>query len=538
MKTYEALARALADRHGVEVVFGIIGEANMMLVDTFVRNGGRYINPPREDGAVLAAFGYAHSTGRIGVATVTHGPALANTTLALTEAARNRVPMLLIAGDTAADSRKSIQDIDQKALIEPTGAGFQQVRTHATAVEDLALAIRKAYAENRPVVLNVPIDLQEKDTDYEPSFYVAPPRQRISPDPEALDQALGILASARRPVIVAGRGAVRSGARDALIALAERSGAGLATTLKAKGWFRDQEFNLGICGTLGSDLGQKVIASSDCIVAFGASLNQFTAAAITPEARIIHVDDSPAQIGAWTKADAAVVGDARTVAEAMVEMLDAIDFKASGMRTPELASEIAAYHPRNEFTDLTGEGTVDIRSFTIWLDEVLPPQRNLVTDIGRYVMAPLRFLHVPHPDRVVSPLGFGAVGVGLGTAVGLAIAHPDAPTVVGIGDGGFMMSLAEFNTAVRYGLDLIVVLYNDGSYSAEYHHFVKHDLDPGISLLEWPDFARVAQALGGAAVTVTSFDDTDNVLEAIAGRDRPLVIEVKVDPAKKIGFYD
>lgn len=538
MKTYEALARALADDHQVEVVFGIIGEANMMLVDTFVRNGGSYINPPREDGAVLAAFGYAHSTGRLGVATVTHGPALTNTVTALTEATRNRVPMLLIAGDTAADSRRSIQDIDQQAVVIPSGAGFHRVRTPDAAVEDLALAVRRAFAESRPVVLDVPIDLQERDTEWEPSGYRTPPAQRVNADPDALDRALGMLASARRPVVLAGRGAVHSGARSALLRLAELSGAALATTLKAKDWFRGEPYDLGICGTLGSELGQRMIAESDCIVAFGASLNQFTAAAIPPTATIVHVDSSPDQIGAWTGVDAAVVGDARAVAESMVEMLSSTGGKPTGMRTPELAAAIAAYDPRDEFADLSGDGTVDLRTFTIWLDGVLPPDRNLVTDIGRYVMAPLRFLHVPHPDAAISPLGFGSVGLGLGTAVGLAVARPDAPTVVGIGDGGFMMSLAEFNTAVRYGLDLIAVVYNDGSYSAEYHHFVEHDLDPGISLLDWPDFASVAESLGGSGVTVMSLDETDHVVEAIAERDRPLVIDVRVDPAKKIGFYD
>lgn len=537
MKTYEALARAVAG-HDVDVVFGIIGEANMMLVDTFVRNGGRYVNPPREDGAVLAAFGYAHATGRLGVATVTHGPALTNTITALTEATRNRVPMLLIAGDTAADNRKSIQDIDQEAVISPSGAGFHQVRTPATAVEDLALAVRRAFAESRPIVLNVPVDIQETEIDWEPTRYEPPPHQRVSPDPEALDQAVGILASARRPVVLAGHGAVRSDARNALLKLADLTGAALATTLKAKSWFRGETYDLGICGSLSSELGGRVMAEADCIVAFGASLNQFTAAAIPPGASVIHVDSHPGMIGSWTTVDAAVVGDSRAAAEATVEMLSALDERPTGFRTPELAAEIAAYDPMSEFDDHSANGTVDLRSFTIWLDKVLPADRNLVTDIGRYVMGPLRFLHVPHPDAVISPLGFGAVGLGMGTGVGLAFARPDAPTIVGIGDGGLMMSLAEFNTAVRYGLDLIAVVYNDGSYSAEYHHFVNHDLDPGISLLKWPDLAKVGESLGGTGITVTSLDETDHVVDAIANRDRPLLIDVRVDPAAKIGFYD
>lgn len=537
MKTYEALARGLAS-HDVDLIFGIIGEANMMLVDTFVRNGGRYVNPPREDGAVLAAFGYAHAGRRLGVATVTHGPALTNTVTALTEGTRNRTPMLLIAGDTAADSRKSIQDISQDEVIRPSGAGFQQVRSAATAVEDLALAVRRAHEERRPIVLNVPVDIQEIDVDWEPSRYTPPPIQRTAPDPDALDRALGVLASASRPVVLAGRGAVASGARTELLRLAEMTGAAVATTLKAKDWFLGEPFNLGICGSLSSEPGARVISESDCIVAFGASLNQFTAEAIPPTATVIHIDNRPGAIGAWTIPDEEVVADARTTAAAMVELLAGLGRTPLGLRTPELAAELDAYDPRTYFTDESKNGTVDLRTFTVWLDGVLPRDRNLVTDIGRYVMAPLRFLHVQHPDAALSPLGFGSVGLGLGAGVGVAFARPGTPTVVGVGDGGLMMSLAEFNTAVRYGLDLIAVVYNDGSYSAEYHHFVNHDLDPSISLLEWPDLAKVAESLGGTAVTATSMDDTEHIVEAIAAGNRPLLIDVRVDPAVKIGFYD
>lgn len=539
MKLYEALGRSLADQ-GVETIFGLLGEANMMMVDAFVQAGGRYVNPPREDGAVLAAFGYAHASGRLGVATVTHGPALTNTVTALTEAARNRVPLLLFAGDTAADVRMNPQDIDQSAVILPTGAGFQQLRTAETGLEDLATAIRRAWTEQRPIVLNAPADLQEREAASERPLPVGPVVQRPQPEPEALDRALGVAASSRRPIILAGHGAVRSGARDELLRLAEAIGAPVATTLKAKDLFRGEPYDLGLFGSLSSGFTGQVISESDCILAFGAGLNEFTVAGgnLVDGKAVAHVDTDRARIGRWTPVDAAVVGDARSVASAMADSFDQLDAAPAGFRSTELAERIAAWTPADEFDDASGGGTVDLRAFTIWLDGALPPNRNLVTDVGRYVAGPLTYLHVPHPDACLSPLGFGSVGVGLGAAIGMAVARPDGPTVIGVGDGGLMMSLSEFNTAVRYGLDLIAVVYNDGSYSAEYHHFAKRGMDTSLSMFEWPDLAALADALGGHGVTVTSMDDLDHVVDAIATRDRPLLIDARIDPTVRIGFYD
>lgn len=539
MKLHQVFGQVLFNR-GIDTMFGLLGEANMMMVDAFVRAGGRYVNPPREDGAVLAAFGYGHASGRLGVATVTHGPALTNTVTALTEASRNRVPLLLIAGDTAVDVRMNPQDIDQFDVIRPTGAGFQQVRTAQTALDDLATAIRRAFAESRPIVLNVPIDIQAQDSAAEPSRYAPPAFQRPQPDPDALDRALGVAASSRRPVILAGHGAVRSGAKKDLLKLAAVLGAPVATTLKAKDLFRGDPYDLGLFGSLSSALTGQVIGQADCVLAFGAGLNQFTAAggALFKGKGVVHVDTDPARIGQWWPVDAAVVGDASTVATAMTGCLIALEREPSAFRSQELADRIAAWKPSDEFEDASGGGTVDLRSFTVWLDQVLPRDRNLVTDVGRYVAGPLLYLHVADPSACLSPLGFGSVGVGLGAAIGVAVARPDAPTVIGIGDGGLMMSLAEFNTAVRYGLDLIAIVYNDGSYSAEYHHFAKRGMDTSLSMFDWPDLATLANALGGQGVAATSMDDLDHVVDALQARDRPLLIDVRVDPAVRIGFYD
>jgi len=541
MEGHRLIARLVAEQ-GVTTLFGLIGEANMRLADDFVRHHeGRYIAAPREDGVVLAAFGHAHVTGGVGVGTVTHGPGLTNTVTALTEATRNRIPLVLIAGDTAATAKGTLQDIDQAAVIAPTGAGVEMVRAAEQMEADVLRAFRRAVDERRPIVLSVPVDLQECDIPSSSGTLGSPPvHQRPEPDGDALDRALGVIASARRPIVLAGRGVVLAQARDAAIALADAIGAPVATTLKAKDLFRGHPFDLGIFGTLSSEPAGSVIAQSDCIVALGAGLNRYTTAegALLGGRAVVQVDDDLARLGRDHPVDAPVHGDVRLTCDRMLDMLRQIDGPTGGLRTPELAESIAAWDPRSEFEDQSRDGTVDLRTFVIELDAMLPRGRNIVTDVGRYVMAPLRFLHTDDARGSVTPLGFGAVGHGIGTAIGVAVARPQVPTVVVVGDGGLMMSLAEFGTAVRSGLDLIVVVLNDRGYAAEFHNFTRLGLDPGLSLIDWSPLAPLGDALGGKGLQVTSLDDLPRVASAIEHRNGPLLIEVIVDPSVRIGFYD
>src|SRR5438445_1166970 len=206
MYVHAAIAQALHD-HGVDVVFGLMGDGNLFVVDSFVKNtGGRFISVTHEAAGVLAANGYGRTTGRVGVATVTHGPALTNIVTPLVESVRGRQPLVVVAGDTARADAGNLQEIDQRSVIEPTGAGFVQVRSFDSVVDDVASAFRRAETERRPIVLNVPIEFQWEEVEYQPT-----PRdhtvQAIRPSDEALDRALGLIASARRPVVLAGVGA-------------------------------------------------------------------------------------------------------------------------------------------------------------------------------------------------------------------------------------------------------------------------------------------------------------------------------------------
>jgi thiamine pyrophosphate-dependent acetolactate synthase large subunit-like protein len=532
MKFHEVVARALANQ-GVRTVFGVLGDANLYMMDSFERHvGGRYVSTSHEAGAVLAANGYARTTGELGVACVTHGPALTNTVTALVESVKDHTPLLLIAGDTAVDDPDNLQNIAQREVVLSSGAGFHQVRSAATVAEDVTLAVRRAVLERRPVVLNVPVELQWADAEYRslsPRYVEA---QATTPAADAVESAVGVIAASRRPVVLAGRGATDPGSRAALIRLAARIGAPLATTLRGKDLFRGEPFDLGVCGGLASPLALETLLRSDCVIAFGAGLNQWTTAegSLTEKAAVIHVDIAPEAIGRWTAVTVGVVGDAGVVADTIVGYLDQAEIPATGFASPELSAALARAERPAQRPAAT-PGTVDIRAAIALLDEKFPPHRSLVLDGGRFIFTAFTSLHVPVPSAYVHTVNYGSIGLGMGNAIGAAAGVPERPVLLVAGDGGFMLGgLTEFVTAVRHGMDIVVVVLNDGAYGAEHIQFRRRGMDPQISTFNWPDLGPVATALGGRGHTVRSLDELRAALDTLAGRDRPVLIDVKIDP--------
>lgn len=535
MLGHDAIAEALAS-HGIDTMFGVLGDGNLFIAEAMMRNHGlTYVAATHEANAVCMAEGWARSVGRLGVATCTHGPGLTNTMTALVEGTRNRTPMLVVAGDTPVSVREHLQNIDQHALVAATGAGFEPIRSAKTVGRDVAHAVRRAHSERRPIVLNVPLNIEwEQDVTLTPTEPAVAQATAMAPDPLGLDHAVGLIATANRPLILAGRGAVRSDAHDALIDLAQRLGAPVSTTVLGTGYFDDDPWNLGLFGTLTHDGAAEAIASADLVIAFGASLNLHTTARGTlfQGKRLVQCDLDPARVGSTVPIDAGVVGDARLTAEAISSMLEAIDHQPSNFRSEALRDQLAAFDRSAAFEDRTRQGAVDPRTFTLRIDELLPDDRTVVVDAGRFMLHALT-LPVPDPGSLITSHGFGAIGLGMSNAIGASVGRPNRPTVLCIGDGGFMMgALPEFHTAVEHNLDLIVLLYNDGSYGAEHIQLWRKDMDTKASLHHWPDFQAVLSSLGAKTVQINGEDDYAAAADAIDNRrpGEPVVIEVSLDP--------
>ena len=541
MLGHDAVAQALVD-HGVDTVFAVLGDGNLFIGESLERQHGvNLVGATHEANAVCMAEGWAKATGRLGVATVTHGPGLTNTITALVEGVKNGTPMILVAGDTPIENEQHLQNLDQHALVAATGAGFQPVRNVQTIAEDVSTAVRRAHAEHRPVVLNVPLNIEWDEVEYEARPALTPTSLRLAADPDHLETALGIIASSARPLIVAGRGAVKSGARDTLIRLGDALGAPLATSLLATGYFEEEPFNLGIHGTLSHQIAGETFAMADCLVVFGAGLNFLTTdyQSLLAGKRVVQVDLNPANIDRYVTVDAGVVGDATVVAEAMMELLSAAEHQPSAFRTPELERKLSEFDPATAFDDKSYDGAVDPRTLTRRLDQGLPQDRQVVVDAGRFMLDALT-LSVPDPLDLVTSHGFGAIGLGMSTAIGAAVARPTRPTVLCIGDGGYMMGgMTELSTAVHLGLDLIVIVYNDGSYGAEHIQLVAKGMDPAASTHEWPDFCAVAASMGCETAKIQALSDIDAAIDIVKNRTagRPVLIEASIDPDVVSSIY-
>jgi acetolactate synthase-1/2/3 large subunit len=529
MELHAALAKALVD-HGCDTVFGLVGDANLFIVDSYVREfGGRFVPATNEANAALMAYGYAATSGRVGVVTVTHGPGLTNTFTALVEAVKARTPLLLLCGDTDTADRYGPQVVFQRDLILPTGAGVEQVRASDTALEDLAMALRRAHLERRPVALNVPVEFLRREVAYAPRPLGVVEARPPALDEDQLDAAAGIIASARRPVILGGRGA--AGARKPLVQLAERIGAPVATSLGGKDLFRGDPFDLGIFGTLASSAALEAIYQADCVVAFGAGLNRYTTAmeSLLEGKSVVQVDLDAARIGHFTSVDAAVVGDAAEAAEAISSMLDAAGVPGGTFRSAALAASLAAERRRPASPE--GAAPVDVRDALRMIDAAMAPDRTFVTDAGRYLASAWPLIHVEHPGAFVFTVNFGAIGTGVGSAIGAAYGRPGHPVLLVCGDGGLMLGgLAELSTAARLGLDLVVVVCNDGAYGAEYVQLASAGLPTGISQFSWPALPPLARALGLPAASVRTSADWPAALDLIAARSGPVLVDLVLDP--------
>jgi acetolactate synthase I/II/III large subunit len=533
MKVYQALAKALADNQATPL-FGLVGDANAYLVDTFIhQHDGHYVAAANENGAVLMAIGAAMVSGKTGFATLTHGPALTNCVTALVEGARSFTPMVLLCGDTPAAERENLQNINQRDVVLASGAGFEQMRAPETALDDLARAVRRAQTERRPVAFNMPADLLWSEIEYSAVSWSVPDLPVTQIEGESLDHAVGIIAASRRPVVLAGRGAIAPAARDAMIQLARRIEAPLATTMRAKNLFQNQDHVLGVFGTVSTPQATEAIMGADCIIAFGAGLNFHTTAqgSFLDGKRVIQIADRADDLGRGAIADVAVLGRSQDVAETLLFWLNEADIPSSGFtRTlPARGLDRLSVSDPAKMRD----GVVDFLPTLARLENILPGDRTLVTDAGRWMVKSYGILTAPGPRDHVTSASFGSIGLGMGSAIGAAAARPDRPAVLFCGDGGFMLgNLTEFNTAVREKMDLIVVVFDDGSYGAEHVQLCEKQLDPAISLFNWPDFVPLAVALGGAGVKIQSQADLDALPTVIDSRDRskPLLINVKLDP--------
>ncbi|HEY1542624.1 MAG TPA: thiamine pyrophosphate-binding protein [Xanthobacteraceae bacterium] len=506
-KLYEALAEAF-HAEGVDTQFVLMGDGNMHWSTAFAKLPGVHsVHVRHEHVTVAAATAYNVATGKVAVASVTCGPGVTQLMTALPAAARARLPMVVFAGEAPINAKFYNQAIDQAPLVTATGAKYIAAHSVPRMMDYVREAFHVAKSERCPVVLGIPYDLQKVEymanAPYETSAMYHPKAGRVHPDPELVAEAVERLAAAKRPIIFGGRGVLWSGAREAVVRLADRCGALLSNTLPTRGLFHDHPYGLGIAGSYFSSLGREMFESADLVLAVGTSLSYYVGVGhFWGKSFKIQVDDAPRGLRDGQKAaDLYVRSDARVGVEAILAGLDkklgANKPTAATIRTKELAHRIAT-EPADAMPFDIEPGVLDPREVIKALDPVIPKDWDIVIGGGHQAYFNTQMRGRP-ADRYTTVREFGAVGNGLSYALGVAAARRqgrDGKVVLFEGDGGLLFHIQELETLKRQGYRILICAMNDGGYGSEFHKLRADGIDDSLALFGRPPLENIARGFG------------------------------------------
>lgn len=535
MITSDMLARAF-EAEGVDTLFTLMGDANMYWSTAMAaRPGMHVIHARHESCAVSMAEGYQRATGKVGVASTTCGPGFTQIMTSLAMAARANIPLVVFAGDSPIAASWYLQQLDMAPLALATGAHYIPVKHIDRMLDNVREAFQVAAVQRRPVVLSVPMDMQKQPwphlTDYTPSSELIPAPQRPIPDPAIVERVCDMIAAAERPIVLAGRGAMWSGAREAIEAVAAQSGALLATSLLGKGLFDGNPYNIDLAGAFASDFAREQFAYSDLVIGVGVGLGHYTTEGgyLYPGAQVVQIDTNPRGLWQGLKtADLHVRADAKAAAEAILARLKARDIKKTGLRTEEMAQKVAADHPdRKEYS--VQPGMVDQRRMIEELDRTIPKDWNLVIGGGHYFSIAMTHLKGRPADKYHVINDFGAIGSGLAAAIGVAQARGDGKVCLIEGDGSLMMHTQELDTIKRHGIRMLMAIMNDGGYGAEFHKFRANNVDPSGAIHGRGDIAAMARGFGLAGNTVNAMGSLDGLFKEHQGANVATVWDIVAD---------
>jgi acetolactate synthase-1/2/3 large subunit len=525
----EALVRSLYTE-GVRAVFGLPG-VQLYGVMAALRDEPRirFVNTRHEQATSFMADGYARAGGSFGTALVVPGPGLLNAMSGLSTAYSASSPVLMLSGQIPRDSIG--RDIgllhevnDQQECIRPVTKWRQRV----LQVADVPAAVREAAAQlrsgrPRPVEIEMPPETMEDEGLVE----LLPPAEIIRPAASGrdLDRAAELLLASRAPLIYAGGGVHLSGAHDALAQVAEHLQAGVAQSAEGKGAVSDHNtLSLGAAFWRDSAL-RAHIHEADVVLAVGSRL---AGVSFKPGTRIIQIDADEQEIGRSHRDTLGLVGDARATLEALLERLRG----ASGPR-PSRKAEHEALRAK-----MAAENTMEPNASIIKSLRAGAPENTILvagmTQIGYYSRP---FWPVYEPRTYLSSSYSGNLGYAYPVALGAKVARPDRPVVSVSGDGGFLFNSQELSTAVRHGINVVAVVFNDGSYGN-----VARDLDESWggqygAELSNPDFMKLADAYGVVGMRAKEPTDVGRLVREAIDKDRPALIEVPVGRMSRPAFF-
>lgn len=522
-----AAVAGLLEQYGVDIVFGIPGVHTLELYKGLAGASMRHVLVRHEQGAGFMADGYARASGRPGVCLVITGPGVTNIATPMGQAYSDSVPMLVISSvnetQTLGRGLGQLHEIDdQQAVTAPlTGASYL-ANTPGEAAECIGRAF-SAFGSRRPrpVHVSIPLDVLSAPAgegwQRKPQENTEPP----SPEPSLVDAARDALSRAERPMILAGGGAVGV-PQQSLTQLAENLGAAVVTTTAGKGVVAESH-PLSLGGSLSWRATQDMLASADVVLVLGSGFSQtdsWADGALDLGALAIHVDIEPAETGGRAGEKIAITSDAAR----FVEALGAVK---SAHAPDRQHSQVAQVRKRN----IEKRGSLAQKHVKVLevLRAALPADGFVASDMTQIAYTALSAYPVDRPRCWFHPSGFGTLGYALPAAIGAKLACPDRAGVSLAGDFGFQFTLQELGTAVELGLNLPILLWNNGYLGQIRDDMIAQDIPEVGVQAQNPDFVALAGAFGCAAERPASLDQLGNSLRTALAENRPTLIEVRDD---------
>jgi len=526
--TAELIVECL-ENEGVTHVFGIPGEENIRLMEALSKSSIQYVLTRHEQGASFMAETYGRLTGRAGVCSATLGPGAINLLLGTADATTNSTPLVALSAQVgmARSFKESHQGVDLVPMFAPVTKWSALMATPGAAPEMIRKAFKLAQTE-RPgaVYLAVPEDVEEADAP--PSL--APLRVNVprgdDPSTEQVARAAQILREARNPVVLAGHGAARGGASQALIRFAQSLNIPVATTFHGKGVFPDDHpLALGTVGFMRHDYVNFGFDRADVIVAVGYELQEFNPVRINPSGttKIIHVHRFPAEVDAHYDVSVGLTADISHSLDALAAAVWRRAPAAGGERIRELlADELARGHGDDRFPMHPARIVADTRA-------ALGREDIALVDTGALKMWMARLYPTYAPNTCLISNGLSTMGWTVPGAVGAKIARPEAKVLVATGDGAFLMNSQEIETALRMRLPFVILVWVDDAYgliSWKMDMEIGHNVD---TRFDNPDLVAYAESFGAKGYRVTAADELLPCLRAALADDTVSVIACPVD---------
>jgi acetolactate synthase-1/2/3 large subunit len=533
---------------GTEVVFGLPGGAILPVYDPIIDSSIRHVLVRHEQGAGHMAEGYALATGRPGVSIVTSGPGATNIVTPLANAYMDSTPLVVISGQVASGSIGT--DAFQECDITGVTAGITKHNWLVTDPADLPRIVAAAFrvattGRPGPVLIDVPKDVAQstmqwywpesiEDLDL-PGYH---PETEI--DPAAVSRAAALLAQARQPVLYVGGGVLKAHAAAALRALAEKTGAPVVTTLMARGAFPDSHpQHLGMPGMHGTYTAVTAIQRSDLLVSLGARFDDRVTGKLdgfAPNAKVIHVDIDPAEIGKIRRPDVSIVGDCRDAIEALIEAVDA----QPGPDLSDWWSQLRSWQERFPlaYDPPEDDGLLRPQMVVEALRDHSPADTIVASGVGQHQMWASQYWRFEEPGTWINSGGAGTMGFAVPAAIGAKVGRPDRTVWAIDGDGCFQMTAQELVTASVEQVPVKIAILNN-SYLGMVRQWQEMFYDERYSEVflskDLPNYVLWAEAMGCVGIRV---DDLSDVVPAIEKAnsidDRPVVIDFRTDASEKV----